>query len=108
MPVIGEIMIFTGNFVPVGWLPCQGQTLPIRPYTALFAVIGTTYGGDGKSNFMLPDLTGAVPMGIGENQLNGVIQQGTTKRIATHGTSTVRAFGLTYCIAHDGDYPERP
>ena len=109
MPLIGEIMIFAGSFTPVGWFPCQGQLLPIRDYAPLFALLGTTYGGDGKVTFMLPDLRGAVPIGIG-SKTGVVTTQGGTKHIATHGTSTMDALGLTYCIAYDPryDFPERP
>jgi len=65
-PFIGEIMIFSGNFAPVGWMMCQGQTLPITSYQALFAIIGTFYGGNGTTNFQLPDLRGRVPVGFGQ------------------------------------------
>lgn len=61
-PFIGEIRIFGGNFPPKNWAFCNGQLLPIQQNTALFSVIGTTYGGDGKSTFALPDLRGRVPV----------------------------------------------
>jgi len=63
---LGEIRIFAGNFAPMGWALCNGQLLPIQQNTALFSVLGTTYGGDGKTNFALPDLRGRVPMGFGQ------------------------------------------
>jgi microcystin-dependent protein len=53
---IGEIREFGGNFAPRNWASCDGQTISIKTYTALYAVIGTTYGGDGINNFQLPDL----------------------------------------------------
>lgn len=59
---IGEIKLFSGNFAPRGWAMCNGQTLPINQYQALFSILGTTYGGDGKTSFMLPDLRGRVPV----------------------------------------------
>ena len=62
-PFLGEIRIFSFNFPPVGWALCNGQVLPISQNTALFSVLGTQYGGDGKSNFALPNLQGAVPLG---------------------------------------------
>lgn len=63
---IGTIMGFGFDFAPVGWLPCQGQILPIQdPYEALFALIGNQFGGDGRNNFAVPDLRGRVPMGYG-------------------------------------------
>ena len=61
-PFIAEIRIFAGNFAPRGWAFCNGQLLPIAQNTALFSIIGTTYGGDGRSTTALPDLQGRVPM----------------------------------------------
>lgn len=58
-PYIGEIRALGFNWAPDGWLPCNGQTLPIAQYQTLFAVIGTTYGGDGKTTFQLPNLNPA-------------------------------------------------
>src|SRR5215471_12801044 len=66
-PYVGEIRIFAGNFAPVGWMLCQGQTLPISEYETLFNLIGTTYGGDGQSTFNLPDLQGRLPIHMGTN-----------------------------------------
>lgn len=61
-PFIAEIRIFTGNFAPRGWAFCDGQLLPISQNTALFSLIGTTYGGDGQSTMALPDLRGRAAM----------------------------------------------
>ena len=61
-PFIAEIRIFAGNFAPRGWAFCNGQLLPISQNTALFSLIGTTYGGDGRSTTALPDLQGRAPM----------------------------------------------
>jgi microcystin-dependent protein len=61
-PYIGEIRMFAGNFPPAGWEFCQGQLLPISEYDVLFALIGTTYGGDGQSTFALPNLMGRIPL----------------------------------------------
>lgn len=61
-PFIGEIVMFAGNFAPRGWAFCDGQLLPISSYSALFSILGTTYGGDGRTTFGLPDLRGRVPM----------------------------------------------
>nr|WP_315150744.1 tail fiber protein [uncultured Flavobacterium sp.] len=65
-PYIGEIRLFAGNFPPAGWAFCDGSILPISENDALFALIGTTYGGDGQSTFGLPDLRGRVPIGTGQ------------------------------------------
>ena len=65
-PFVAEIRIFPFNFAPKGWAWCNGQILPISQNTALFSLLGTTYGGDGKSNFALPDLQGRAPMHPGQ------------------------------------------
>ena len=63
---VAEIRLFPFNFAPTGWALCNGQLLPISQNTALFSLLGTTYGGNGKSNFALPDLTGNAPMHPGQ------------------------------------------
>ena len=65
-PFVGEIRIFGFNFPPRGWALCQGQILPISQNTALFSLLGTNYGGNGTSNFGLPDLQGRVALGAGQ------------------------------------------
>ena len=65
-PFVAEIRIFAGNFAPSGWAFCNGQILPISQNTALFSLLGTNYGGDGKSNFALPNLQGCAPMYWGQ------------------------------------------
>jgi microcystin-dependent protein len=72
---IGQILLVAFNFAPQGWALCNGQTLSIAQYQALFALIGTTYGGDGVSNFMLPNLQSRVP-----------IHQGTGPGLSTYVT----------------------
>ena len=64
-PFLGEIVMFGGNFAPRGWAMCDGQLLPIAQHTALFSILGTTYGGDGRTTFALPDLRGRVPVHAG-------------------------------------------
>lgn len=81
---IGEIRIFAGNFAPRGWALCDGQLLPVSQHTALFSILGTTYGGDGRSTFALPDLQGRAPMHPGRGP--GL----TARRLGeSGGTSTV-------------------
>lgn len=65
-PYIGEIRLFAGNFAPKDWAFCDGRLLSISSNTALFAILGTKYGGDGKTNFALPNLQGAVPLHHGQ------------------------------------------
>ena len=65
-PFVAEIRIFAGNFAPKGWASCDGQILPISQNTALFSLLGTFYGGDGKSTFALPNMAGNAPMFWGQ------------------------------------------
>lgn len=65
-PFVAEIRIFPFNFAPKGWAWCDGQLLPLSQNTALFSLLGTTYGGNGESNFALPDLQGRAPMHPGQ------------------------------------------
>src|SRR2546430_433232 len=67
-PFVAEIRIFGFNFAPKGWAFCDGQILPLSQNTALFSLLGTTYGGNGQSTFALPDLQGRAPMHIGGDQ----------------------------------------
>src|SRR5436190_24307033 len=97
-PFVAEIRIFAGNFAPTGWALCDGQLLAISQNTALFSLLGTQYGGDGKSTFGLPNLQGSAPMhqgsGAGLSQ-RFVGEQGGTDNVTliasevpghTHGT----------------------
>jgi microcystin-dependent protein len=74
-PYVGEIMLWAGAFTPAGWLPCNGQIVPIHQYETLFNLIGTRYGGDGQDTFGIPDLRGSVPIHAGQGP-------GLTPRIA--------------------------
>ena len=65
-PFVAEIRIFPFNFAPKGWAWCDGQLMPLSQNTALFSLLGTTYGGNGKSNFALPNLQGSAPMHPGQ------------------------------------------
>jgi microcystin-dependent protein len=78
-PFIGEIRMFGGNFAPAGWAFCSGQLLAISENDALFALIGTTYGGDGQSTFALPDLRGRVPLHQGGGFVMG--EQGGVEQV---------------------------
>jgi microcystin-dependent protein len=65
-PFVAEIRIFAGNFAPAGWATCDGQLIPISQNTALFSLLGTFYGGDGKSTFALPNMAGSAPVAAGQ------------------------------------------
>jgi microcystin-dependent protein len=84
-PYLGAIFMFAGNFAPRGFQLCQGQILPIAQNTALFSILGTTYGGNGTSTFALPDLRGRGPIGEGQGPgLSPVVlgQQGGSQNVS--------------------------
>ena len=81
---LGSIMLFAGNFAPQGWMYCNGATLSIQQYEALFSLLGTTYGGDAEQVFKLPNLVGPVSTGSGTS------------------------LPLNYIICTEGIYPTRP
>ena len=70
-PYLGEIRLFSGNFAPKGWAICAGQLLSIAQNQALFSLLGTTYGGDGRVNFALPDFRGRIPIHPGNGHVLG-------------------------------------
>jgi microcystin-dependent protein len=72
---VGEVRMFAGNFAPLGWAFCNGQILPISQNTALFSLLGTNYGGDGRSTFALPNLQGAFPVHAGSSAGPGLSQR---------------------------------
>jgi len=83
-PFVAEIRMFAGNFAPTGWALCNGQLLPLSQNTALFSLLGTTYGGDGKSTFALPNLQDSAPMQPGQGaglSLYDLGQQGGTPAV---------------------------
>jgi microcystin-dependent protein len=71
-PYIGQIILFGGNFAPLNWAFCDGSLLSIAEYSALFSLLGTTYGGDGVTTFALPDLRGRAPLHFGPTQGPGL------------------------------------
>ena len=83
-PFVAEIRIFPFNFAPKGWAWCNNQLLPISQNTALFSLLGTMYGGDGKSNFALPNLQGSTPLMWGQAKGGSVYDEGQMS-----GTDTV-------------------
>jgi microcystin-dependent protein len=77
-PLVGEIRLVPYNFEPQGWAFCDGRMLEISPHTALFSLLGTTFGGDGERTFGLPDLRGRVPIGAGESASGSAYVLGET------------------------------
>lgn len=110
-PMIGEVKLFAGNFAPRGWALCQGQLLPISQNTALFSILGTMYGGDGRTTFALPDLRDRVPVGAGRNEKDEIIYPGTKDDgdAVSKGNElkTQSTLGMNYIICLVGIYPSR-
>jgi len=101
-PYLAEIRIFTFNFAPQGWAQCNGQLLPINQNQALFALLGTTYGGNGTNTFALPNLQGKVPMHVG----NGMVL-GQTGGEATHVLSTAEIPSHTHTVMASSSSPSQ-
>ena len=89
-PFLGEIKIISWNFPPKGWAFCNGQLLPINQNQALFAILGTTYGGDGQRTFGLPNLQGRVPVHVG----NGIV-------LGEMGGETTHTLNISELPAHN-------
>lgn len=127
---LGEVKIFAGNFAPRDWAPCDGRLIPISQNAALFSLLGTTYGGDGRTTFALPDLRGRVPIGQGRGEgltPHTIGQRGGTEIINSNPhtikngdgvESTVNQFPqqiqnsqpyltVNYIICINGIYPSR-
>lgn len=112
---IGELMLIGFNFCPRGTAEANGQLLPISSNTALFSLLGTTYGGDGRTNFALPDLRGRAPIHAGQGRgLPATVQgemRGGSSVARSAGTpdpaQTLPTLTMRYCIATDGIYPSR-
>lgn len=114
-PFLSEIRIMSFQFAPRGWATCDGQLLPINQNQALFSLLGTTYGGDGRVNFALPDLRGRVPIHFGNNHTLGerAGEQAHTLSIAelpqhTHNLQLSNNpgtpdFAGNYMLANSGD-----
>lgn len=94
-PLLGQIQPFGFNFAPRGWALCDGQLMPISQYTALFSLLGTTYGGDGRTTFALPDLRGRVAIHQGHGP--GL----SDRRIGSRGGSETTVLNITNMPSHN-------
>jgi microcystin-dependent protein len=93
-PFLGEIKIISWNFPPKGWTFCNGQLLPINQNQALFSILGTTYGGDGRVNFGLPNLQGRIPLHVG----NGIA-------LGERGGEETHTLNISELVAHTHGIP---
>jgi microcystin-dependent protein len=102
----GEIRLFAGDFAPRGWAFCEGQLLPINGNDVLYALLGATYGGDGRNTFALPDLRGRAPV---HPPQNGRVGQTSGGAGAAKGSDvqTTSTLGLNYIICLQGVFPDR-
>jgi microcystin-dependent protein len=103
-PYLGEIMMFAGNFAPTGWALCNGQTMNISQNAALFALLGTTYGGNGTSTFALPDLRSRVPMHVGPGNVQGEMAGSQTVQLAVNNLPGHSHQAL--CTKNEGASPD--
>jgi microcystin-dependent protein len=109
---LGEVRLFAGNFAPRQWAMCDGTLLPINDYSALFSVLGTIYGGDGRTTFALPDLRSRIPIGAGDGP--GLPPYKLGQRMTTveseSGDGDKDIFGglaMNWIICVEGLYPSR-
>lgn len=102
-PLIGQIMMFAGNFPPRGWAYCNGQLLAISQNTALFSILGTTYGGDGRTTFALPDLRGRVPISLGTGPGLSTRQIGQRSGEETHTLNITEMPNHNHIVSTSGN-----
>ena len=116
-PFVGQLMLFAGNFVPVGYLPCDGSLQPISEYQVLYMLLGTTYGGDGMNTFGLPDLRGRAPQHFGNGlglqpvvlgQLNGSENNTITAGQMPGHNHTFTATVTPSCNSTDAENADTP
>jgi microcystin-dependent protein len=119
-PFVGEVRLFGFNFCPNGWYPADGRVLPISQYQALFALYGITYGGNGTSNFNLPNLQGRAPTGASASEPVGTAYGGSAaalppsepplvrpRRLGSGAAGTSPSLAMTWCVAYLGVFPSR-
>ncbi len=97
-PFLAEVSVFAGNFAPRGWAFCDGQLLPIAQNTALFSLLGTTYGGDGRTTFALPDLRGRSPIGTGSGPGMSNVRLGEKAGVSQYTISHLNLPAHTHTI----------
>jgi len=100
-PFLGQILLVGFNFAPQGWAFCNGQLLPINQFQALFALLGTTYGGNGQTTFALPDLRSRVPVHMGQGNGLSLYQIGEIAGVESVTLSTAQMPGHVHAIHAD-------
>lgn len=105
---VGVIKLFAFSRIPQDWLPCDGRLVQISQHQALYSLIGNIYGGDGRTNFALPDLRNCIPIGAGLAPALGQQVLGQKGTMSVHGTPEVNTLGLSYAICANGVYPSFP
>jgi microcystin-dependent protein len=106
-PFVGQIMTGGFNFAPKGWASCNGALLPISQNTALFSLLGTQFGGDGKSNFALPNFQGNVPVGFGQGPGLSDYEIGETNGAESHTLQPSEIPSHTHTVAPQASHDER-
>ena len=106
-PILGQLMIFGGNFCPRGWANADGQLMPISQYQALFSVFGTMYGGDGRQTFALPDLRGRVPLHVGQGPGLANRRQGEKGGAERHTLNVQEMPGHSHTMLASPDRPNQ-
>lgn len=109
-PLMGEIAPFPTATLPAGWMPCDGRTLPIADHMALFTILGIMYGGDGSTNFALPNLSGRAPIGAGLlRDSDQVLKVGETVNTPATGAKVEKqkVVAAVYAIAVKGTFTSR-
>ena len=101
-PFLADIKLFGFNFVPRGWAACDGQILPISQNQSLYALLGTAYGGDGRTTFALPDLRGRTPMHVGSGGAH-VVVQGEKSGSETHTLTVNQIPSHNHTVSTTGD-----
>lgn len=104
-PYLGEIRLFSAGFAPRGWALCNGQLLSIAQNQALFSLLGTTYGGDGRTTFALPDLRNRVPVHASDSVVLGERAGSLGLGAGDQPAEAPAYLGLNFCIALQGIYP---
>ena len=103
-PFLGQITLFAGNFAPYGWADCDGQLLSIPAYAALFSLLGTEYGGDGRTTFALPDLRGRMPMHPGSGPGLSSYTQGEQGGIESNTITVANMPSHNHSVALQADW----